>query len=405
MLEPEALGRRFGNIRVAWLLGGWLAVTLVIALNRGIALLWGMTWLLAAALIVGWIFPHVQLRGVRVRRHVPAMATVGEAIGLDYEIQSGARPRYALELLDRLGDDVEPVLAAFVARTRGHDVLRLRWTPALRGRRVLDAVTLQCRFPLAVATSRRTLACERQEIVVYPRIVPLRRLPADNGGHSVAEHDVTRERRGRDEYAGVRPYHAGDEPRAVHWRASARGAGLVVREFDRSADRQLWIFPELALGEHRLPGRDGTFEMMFCIAHSVLHRAQAEGIAIGLVCRMRGQLDMIAASRERAAVARIRDALALLDGDNGAALAIWMARERATLPRGGSWLLFAGDDTQRRALIAQCRARGATPVIVQFDRASFGKHAAAQPHTHGARFSDGAWLASAWRGMDLSGLF
>jgi hypothetical protein len=43
---------------------------------------------------------------------------------------------------------------------------------------------------------------------------------------------------------------------------------------------------------------------------------------------------------------------------------------------------------------------------VQFDRATFGKHAAVEPRaSHGARFADDAWLAPAWRGMDLTQLF
>ena len=48
-IDPEALGRRFGEVRMSWLLGGWLLLVAAIALNRGVALLWGMVWLLAAA--------------------------------------------------------------------------------------------------------------------------------------------------------------------------------------------------------------------------------------------------------------------------------------------------------------------------------------------------------------------
>lgn len=405
-LDPEALGRRLGDLRVAWLLAAWLAVTVLIALNRGVALLWGMAWLLAAALIVAWAFPHFQLRGVTVRRRLPAVATAGEAIEIRYELDTGWLPRYGLELRDRLGDDTEHVLAAFVERARGRDALRLRWAPPVRGRRVFDAVVLESRFPLGVAASRRTLACERQEIVIYPQAVALRRLPIEQGSDTSVEHDAARERRGRDEYAGSRPYVSGDEPRTVHWRSTARSGALVVREFERTAQRQLWIFLELALGEHRLPGRDGTFEMMFRIAHSALLRAQAEGIATGLVYRTQGRIDVVSAARERATLTRIRDALALVEGDDGAPLGTWLARERQRLPRGGTWLLFAGDDAQRRGVSARCRERGAVPIVVQFDRASFGARAASASRTPGgAHFTERAWVAHAFRGMDLTELF
>ena len=404
-LDPQALGRRFGDVRIAWLLAGWLAATLGIALNRGIGLLWGMAWLLAAALLVAWIFPHVQLCGVRVRRHVPAVANAGESVEIRYEIDAGMRPRYALEILDRLGDDEQRVLAAFVERVRGRDVLLLSWTPPVRGRRVLDDIVLQSRFPLGVAVSRRTILCERQEVIVYPQAVALRRLPLDGGSDTTIEQDSARERRGRDDYAGVRPYRSGDEPRTVHWRGTARSGALVVREFDRTAERQLWIFLELARGEHRLPGRDGTFEMMFRIAHSALRRAQADGVATGLAYRTRGRMEIVPASRDRATGLRIREALALVDGDDSAPLGTWMARERQHLPRGGTWLLFVGDEAQRRTVTAQCRACGAMPLIVQFDRATFSSRAAAQRSSAGARFTNDAWLASAFRAMDLTELF
>jgi len=51
-LDPAALGRRFGELRMSWLLAIWLAATTAIALNRGISLLWGMVWLLVAAMVV-----------------------------------------------------------------------------------------------------------------------------------------------------------------------------------------------------------------------------------------------------------------------------------------------------------------------------------------------------------------
>jgi len=405
-LDPEALGRRFGDIRVAWLLAGWLAVTLGIALNRGVALLWGMAWLLAAALVVAALLPFVQLRGVSVRRILPATATAGEPVEIGYELDSGALPRYGLELHDRLGDDAEPVLAAFVARTRGHDVLRLRWIPSVRGMRVLDAMVLQSRFPLGVAVRRRTLACERREIMVYPQAVALRRLPVGEGSDSAVEHDAARDRRGRDEYVGSRPYLPGDEPRTVHWRSTARSGALVVREFDRTAQRQLWILLELANSEHRGAGRHGTFEMMFRIAHSALLRAHGEGIATGLVCRTRGRVDVVHAARDRVTLARIRDALALVEGDDGAPLGTWLARERQRLPRGGTWLMFAGDDASRRAVNTCCRAHAGVPLVVQFDRASFGArvHDTARA-AQGARFTERGWVAPAWRGMDLTELF
>ena len=408
-LDPAALGRRLGDVRPWWLLGAWLLATLAIAMNRGVSLLWGMAWLLVAALTVAWLLPRVQLRGIAARRSVPPEAIAGEPVEIRYALDSGYWPRYGLELVDRLGETSEPVLAAFVPRIRGQEDLRLSWTPSVRGRRAFDAIALRTGFPFGVAFRQRTIPAPSQETIVYPGAVALRRLPLEGGSDAQVEHTEARTRGGRDDYLGSRPYRPGDEPRSVHWRATARSNELVVREYDRTLERQLWIFLELALGEHRLAGRDGTFEMMFRIAHSALLRAQADGVATGLVYREHGRLAQVPAALDRGSFTRIRDALALVDGDAGLPLADWMARERQHLPRGGTWLMFAGDAASRRTLAERCRACQAVPLVVEFERDTFraGGHTAptATGPARGARYADGAWVAPAHRGMDLSGLF
>jgi uncharacterized protein (DUF58 family) len=405
-LDPAALGRRFGDVRMAWLLGAWLAATTAIALNRGISLLWGMVWLLVAAMAVAWIFPRLQLRDIVVRRSLPTEATAGEPIEIRYEIDSGLWPRYGLELLDQVGDTHELALAAYVDHTRGVAALRLRWVPPVRGRRVFGDIVLQSGFPLGLSERRYSVSTPAQELIVYPSAVPLRRLPIEGGADAQVEHAAARMRGGRDDYLGSRAYRPGDEPRTVNWRGTARNNELVVREYDRSLERQFWIFLELSLDEHRLPGRDGTLELMFSIAHSALLRAQGDGVATGLVCRDRGTLVIVPPGLDRMSTARIREVLARVEGERGLPLSAWMTRERQQLPRGGTWLMFAGDVAQRRALATCSRESNAVPLVVQFERDSFHAEVDASGRgASGAHYVDGAWVAPAYRGMDLRGLF
>jgi uncharacterized protein (DUF58 family) len=49
----------------------------------------------------------------------------------------------------------------------------------------------------------------------------------------------------RGEYRGLRPYRAGDDPRDVHWRTSARLGEPVIREYERDRSRALWICLDL----------------------------------------------------------------------------------------------------------------------------------------------------------------
>ena len=83
-----------------------------------------------------------------------------------------------------------------------------------------------------------------QHVLVYPRIL------IDT--QPVTRHDDPAERTaGGDEFAGLREYRAGDPIRHVAWKASARHAHLLVREFDRAAPGQ-----PLRFDWHALPGVD-----------------------------------------------------------------------------------------------------------------------------------------------------
>ena len=56
---------------------------------------------------------------------------------------------------------------------------------------------------------------------------------------------------GKDDYNGVRPYQAGDPLRQIHWKAYAKGQGLVSKVYANSiAGSQLWLDYDVTPGRH-----------------------------------------------------------------------------------------------------------------------------------------------------------
>jgi uncharacterized protein (DUF58 family) len=53
-----------------------------------------------------------------------------------------------------------------------------------------------------------------------------------------------------DDFAGLREYHYGDSPRHIHWKAVARGEGLVTKQFAGEHGGIVWLEWEA------LPGHD-----------------------------------------------------------------------------------------------------------------------------------------------------
>jgi uncharacterized protein (DUF58 family) len=82
------------------------------------------------------------------------------------------------------------------------------------------------------------------EMLVYPRPNGALPMPADYGNKS-GERSLTQA--GADEWLGLRPFRDGDSPRQVDWKAYARNAPLLVKEYS-AAGAELRMFDFATLG-------------------------------------------------------------------------------------------------------------------------------------------------------------
>jgi uncharacterized protein (DUF58 family) len=92
-------------------------------------------------------------------------------------------------------------------------------------------------FPLGLCYAWAYAELDMQ-CVVYPRPeggrVPLP--PASTDDATGVTHGA-----GQEDFAGLRPYHPGDSPRHVAWKAAARGGALLTKQFSGRAARELWL--------------------------------------------------------------------------------------------------------------------------------------------------------------------
>ena len=402
----ERLLRRVPGARVHWILAAWIGIVAVVALSRGVDLLWGVVVLLAFATVAAAVLPKLQLLGVRVRRlQFPPSVVVGEPQRVGYEIEVTSRlPRYDLEIHERLdGDDWS--LAAFVTRSAGQQQLFFDWTPRRRGCWRLADLLLESRFPLGVARARRMLRAEEQEVVVYPDVVPLPWLPVHGDAGGLAEETQAPQRGGRDEFFALKPYRHGDEVRSVHWRATARLGEVVTREYQRPEGRQLWVVLDLAASAHVGVAPEGTCEQMIRIAHSAIAQAHWAGIPTGLLYRVADSIQRVPAAADRSTYQQLRDTLARVQAHAQIPVHGWLPRFREQLPVGGTWLIFnLAGERQRTVVQAAARDRAALPLLVEFDTASFEHRQ--QPSAQPVTLRSSAGLVSiVSHAADLSGLF
>ncbi|MEQ1776718.1 MAG: DUF58 domain-containing protein, partial [Burkholderiales bacterium] len=140
-----------------------------------------------------------------------------------------------------------------------------------RGRLRPGRLTLFTRFPLGLYHAwsyvQPAMFC-----IVYPRPAPAgQSLPAAEAAQGIgASHG-----QGQEDFAGLRPYHPGDPPRHIAWKAAARGQGLYTKQFTGQAASEIW------LAWDQLPPRMDTEEKLSHLTRWVLD-ADAQRLNYGL---------------------------------------------------------------------------------------------------------------------------
>ena len=223
-------------------LGGENLLMLVVALMIG-------PWLVNA-----WASSLLLWR-TDVRRVAPVRVMAGELVSVEMVVSNRKPflPAWLILASDQVENDEETLEGRVVfARIPGGETRRgyYQLRPGRRGRYRFGPVELSTRFPLGLI--ERGLVMHRpDEIRVYPRLG--RVAPGwyrDRQGSPVSVQQARQRGVPDVEFQRLREFRAGDSPRAVHWRTSARRGELMVREFDQSGQQDLDIVLDLWQPRH-----------------------------------------------------------------------------------------------------------------------------------------------------------
>lgn len=240
---------------------------------------------LALNLCSGWR----ALRGLSVRRMVPDVLVAGQPFVIRYAVTNTRRWGTArcVHLLDELplgGPLARP--EAFVPSVRPGETVALD-VPAFsaaRGRLRFSTIRLSSRFPFGAFVKSSTLLRE-YEAAVFPALGQMvgevsatsRSSDASGGGAGPARTA------GDEEFYGVREYRAGDNPRRIHWRRSARTGQLMIREMARTYERQLWCVLNTRVDPEDREQVERLEHVISCAA-TVICATLERGAKVGLLC-------------------------------------------------------------------------------------------------------------------------
>ena len=198
------------------------------AMNTGNNLLYLLLGsMLGFIAVSGWLSEQA-IRALTLDRHLPRAVTVGQDLRIGYTVRNGKPrlPSMAVEILEGALPG-----RAFLAHVEAGGTAHTRSvnTFVRRGVYPLGTVTLSTAFPFGLFKKERDLEVPG-EIVVWPRTDRPVTAPPLGGGRVPRMGATSKGSNGhRGEYRSLRGYRAGDDPRDIHWRSTARRGQPISR--------------------------------------------------------------------------------------------------------------------------------------------------------------------------------
>lgn len=239
------------------------------------------------------------LRGLVVTREMESgHASFGQIVAVPLAVENRKLlPLPMVETVDEFPEDLTVLGARLNLSTRPGSALlpralrlwayqRVRRRYYLRaihrGAFVIGPTHVSVTDPFGILT-REEVIDTRRALLVHPPIAPLDRF--DLSPRAIFGESASRRRLLEDplRVAGIREYAPGDDPRRVHWKATARMGALQSKLLDPSTQRTLLIALDVRTFQHAQLGYDPELaELGIAVAASVAAWAAERGYAVGL---------------------------------------------------------------------------------------------------------------------------
>jgi uncharacterized protein (DUF58 family) len=263
---------------VALLLGAvCVAATYVFGKVEGGFFAWFLFYFTCTIAIYEWITMVIGLRFVSTERNISACRlSAGQTLTIQLTLQRrGLWPLFWVRVREALPGQ-------WLLQVQGADTVlqplwarELRWTYQVqwlqRGLYVIGDTIVETGDLLGLVRSERRDE-RRDEVMVYPRVVPVRGWM----GYQPVELGLRQPTRRRAEEStnvlGVRDYVPGDRLSRIHWPASARRGTLQAKEFELHVSSEWMFIPDLAstsFGEQS----PSLFELEMTVVASLMKHA------------------------------------------------------------------------------------------------------------------------------------
>jgi uncharacterized protein (DUF58 family) len=213
------------------------------------------------------------LKGLCVTRRLPPRAAVGEKFAVTLELTNQKRlfsswMVVAEDLVQGAGERLQPAVLFACVPARSQREAAYEICPARRGVYELGPLRILSRFPLGLM-ERSFEAGNVERLVVTPRIGRLKPRWRKAAEWGQAAADLAQVGAGDDDFHRLREYRGGDNPRAIHWRTTARRNELMVREYQHHLRRDVLLVVDLWLPARPTADQRERVELAVSFAASI----------------------------------------------------------------------------------------------------------------------------------------
>jgi len=250
---------------------------------------------------------------VALQRSFPSTIGVGDTKEARYEIRSTWPAALTVGLTQQLPASIsETNTPPDMMQVTDRETLFVTTTITgeVRGAFPLGPVALTIMGPWCLA-KRSMLYNPGDSISVVPSIVGAGRYRLLAAQHRLrtAGQRVIRRRGGGTSFANLRDYVAGDDPRHIDWKATARRHRLISREFTVEQGQTVMIAVDCGRMMTQLAGERPRFEYALASALTLADIALSTGDRVGLIAFDSTVRGYIAPTRAPGTIGAIRDAL------------------------------------------------------------------------------------------------
>ncbi len=220
---------------------------LVMAILVNSPALFYMVTAVLATLLASAIQAWLAVRALRFERFAPPAVQVGEPVTVEITAWSERRiMRPLITVIDKLPKNLVskglrpslPIAPSF------EQPIQTRYTfrPMRRGRYKWSTLRVRGTDALGLIVRERTYKTDPVELTVYPAPIPVQVEAKPTSGWGSSDIDTGKIRGAGLEPRSIREYAPGDPIRFIHWKSSAKGRSLMVKEFESGSGVNISFF-------------------------------------------------------------------------------------------------------------------------------------------------------------------